>query len=128
MSISTASRAFRQALMLDPCVYCGARSEALDHIAPKSLGGSDLLHNRAPVCRRCNSRKTTLSVLQFLWRLQCERDGRTTEQVVAHKFVKGKRVPVSVRTVYPYERAQRAHPVRSVPASVGEHPENGQDL
>jgi 5-methylcytosine-specific restriction endonuclease McrA len=43
------------------CEYCHALEEAsaaqfeIDHIHPRSLGGSDALENLALACQRCNS-------------------------------------------------------------------------
>lgn len=34
----------------------------VDHIHPKSKGGSNLLHNKQPMCERCNSKKGSLVV------------------------------------------------------------------
>ena len=46
----------------------------LDHIAPKSEGGSNELHNRAILCRPCNGRKGNRMTLTAL-RQQNRRDG-----------------------------------------------------
>jgi hypothetical protein len=40
------------------CRHCGVTERlSLDHIYPKSLGGSDELDNLQTLCRSCNSRK-----------------------------------------------------------------------
>jgi len=45
------------------CEYCHSSEEAstsqftIDHLCPKSLGGSDLLENLALACHRCNTRR-----------------------------------------------------------------------
>ena len=39
------------------CQYCGAPAENLDHVVPKSRGGSHTWDNVVAACRRCNSRK-----------------------------------------------------------------------
>lgn len=39
------------------CQYCGAAAENLDHVVPKSRGGSHTWDNVVAACRRCNSRK-----------------------------------------------------------------------
>ena len=39
------------------CFYCGGKFEHIDHIVPRSAGGSELLENLVPSCRRCNLRK-----------------------------------------------------------------------
>ena len=39
------------------CQYCGARAESIDHILPRSRGGTHTWENVVAACRRCNSRK-----------------------------------------------------------------------
>ncbi len=39
------------------CQYCGAPAENLDHVVPKSRGGTHTWDNVVAACRRCNSRK-----------------------------------------------------------------------
>lgn len=39
------------------CVYCGDPADTIDHVIPKSKGGTDDLDNLVPACRDCNSRK-----------------------------------------------------------------------
>ena len=39
------------------CQYCGATAENMDHVIPKSLGGTHTWDNVVAACRRCNSRK-----------------------------------------------------------------------
>jgi 5-methylcytosine-specific restriction endonuclease McrA len=50
------------------CAYCGAENVPLeiDHIHPRSKGGSDRVSNLTLVCRPCNQRKGNLPVEQFL--------------------------------------------------------------
>lgn len=51
----------------DPCVYCGKPAENIDHIVPRSKGGStNLIYNLAPTCRSCNQRKSDKSILMHL--------------------------------------------------------------
>ncbi|MHC3450772.1 HNH endonuclease [Streptomyces prasinus] len=57
------SAAYRVIIKSDPCVYCGAASVAIDHVTPVAEGGSDRWENLAPVCKPCNSRKRSRSVL-----------------------------------------------------------------
>lgn len=60
--------AYKRSLRADPCAYCGADAEALDHIEPKDNGGEDGWANRTAACRRCNSYKGTKSLLEaLLW-------------------------------------------------------------
>lgn len=39
------------------CQYCGATAENLDHVVPRSRGGSHTWDNVVASCRRCNSKK-----------------------------------------------------------------------
>jgi hypothetical protein len=39
------------------CVYCGRPSQSIDHLRPRSKGGTTHLHNCAPACLSCNGRK-----------------------------------------------------------------------
>ncbi|HYT29743.1 MAG TPA: HNH endonuclease [Actinomycetota bacterium] len=39
------------------CQYCGATAENMDHVIPKSLGGTHTWDNVVAACRRCNSKK-----------------------------------------------------------------------
>ncbi|MHB8226695.1 RNA-guided endonuclease IscB [Acidithiobacillus sp.] len=50
------------------CVYCGAEHTPLeiDHIHPRSKGGSDRVSNLAIACHDCNQRKGNMPVEQFL--------------------------------------------------------------
>ncbi|MEQ4720103.1 RNA-guided endonuclease IscB [Nonomuraea sp. B19D2] len=50
------------------CVYCGATGVPLtiDHIHPRSRGGSDRISNLTLACMRCNQDKNNLPVQEFL--------------------------------------------------------------
>jgi HNH endonuclease len=39
------------------CAYCGGTPTQVDHILPRSRGGTDDRANLAPACRRCNMEK-----------------------------------------------------------------------
>src|SRR5665213_822505 len=39
------------------CQYCGAQAENIDHVVPKSRGGTHSWDNVVAACRRCNSAK-----------------------------------------------------------------------
>lgn len=39
------------------CRYCGAHATTVDHIVPKTRGGTDAWDNLAACCRRCNGSK-----------------------------------------------------------------------
>ena len=39
------------------CQYCGRHAENIDHVVPKSQGGTHTWENVVACCRRCNTRK-----------------------------------------------------------------------
>ena len=39
------------------CQYCGRHAENIDHVVPKSQGGSHTWENVVACCRRCNTKK-----------------------------------------------------------------------
>lgn len=40
-----------------PCIYCGAKAEHIDHVLPLYLGGTHSIGNLAPACAPCNLSK-----------------------------------------------------------------------
>lgn len=63
------------------CAYCVVESAVLDmeHMDPLSRGGHHDIANVVPSCKVCNSRKGTLSVLEFLTGFRL--DGRAQRKV-----------------------------------------------
>jgi hypothetical protein len=59
------------------CVYCGdliqGTNLGVDHVVARAKGGSDTIDNVVCCCERCNSRKSILSLSQFLWNTRFER-------------------------------------------------------
>lgn len=47
------------------CIYCGARSESIDHVHPRSRGGSSVTENCVPACLGCNGRKGDADAFQW---------------------------------------------------------------
>lgn len=47
------------------CVYCGAKATEIDHVVPKSSGGSNSTYNLVAACRACNQKKSNLSLKDF---------------------------------------------------------------
>lgn len=47
------------------CAYCGAKAEEIDHIVPRSKGGTDSVNNLTAACRACNERKSNLTLKDF---------------------------------------------------------------
>jgi 5-methylcytosine-specific restriction endonuclease McrA len=39
------------------CQYCGRNAENIDHVVPKSQGGSHTWENVVACCRTCNTKK-----------------------------------------------------------------------
>lgn len=50
----------------DPCCYCGAPMEHVDHIEPIALGGIGDWDNLTAACALCNLQKNTKPLLTFL--------------------------------------------------------------
>lgn len=62
----------RAALMLrdgNRCAYCGNRAETIDHVVPRSRGGSHTWENCVACCTRCNHRKADRTLRELGWRL-----------------------------------------------------------
>ena len=51
------------------CVYCGAAATSLDHVVPKSRGGSHSWDNVVSACARCNHVKADRGIAELGWRL-----------------------------------------------------------
>lgn len=49
--------AYREAINWDPCLYCGAAGEHVDHYFPIIKGGTDHWWNLVRACASCNLRK-----------------------------------------------------------------------
>lgn len=47
------------------CVYCGAKAEEIDHVVPRSNGGTNSTYNLVAACRSCNEKKSNLSLKAF---------------------------------------------------------------
>lgn len=46
-----------EVLLSGDCAYCGGIPTQVDHIIPRSRGGTDDRNNLAPACKRCNMEK-----------------------------------------------------------------------
>lgn len=49
------------------CVYCQARGETVDHVVPRSRGGTDSWENCVACCVRCNTRKADRLLDELGW-------------------------------------------------------------
>ena len=52
------------------CVYCGAAATSLDHVIPRSRGGTHTWDNVVSACRRCNHVKADRAIADLGWRLR----------------------------------------------------------
>lgn len=59
---------FAPVLLADPCSYCDAPAETIDHIIARTRGGELGHENLTAACNRCNARKQTIPLLRFLLR------------------------------------------------------------
>jgi 5-methylcytosine-specific restriction endonuclease McrA len=60
------SAAYALILRGDPCSYCGAPMEHVDHIHPLASGGTGAWDNLTAACAACNHSKQTRSLLEFM--------------------------------------------------------------
>lgn len=51
------------------CVYCGASATSIDHVVPRSRGGTHTWDNVVAACRRCNHTKADRSLAEMGWTL-----------------------------------------------------------
>ena len=47
------------------CVYCGAKATELDHVIPRSNGGTNSVYNLVASCKSCNKKKSNLTLKSF---------------------------------------------------------------
>ena len=47
------------------CVYCGAKATEIDHVIPRSSGGTNSIYNLVASCKSCNQMKSNLSLKDF---------------------------------------------------------------
>ena len=53
------------------CLYCGAASESIDHVHPRSRGGASVTENCVPACLACNGRKGDRDAFTWDRQLSC---------------------------------------------------------
>jgi len=51
------------------CVYCDARADTIDHVRPRSRGGTHVWTNVVAACARCNHRKGDRLLAELGWHL-----------------------------------------------------------
>jgi 5-methylcytosine-specific restriction endonuclease McrA len=49
------------------CVYCGSSATSIDHVVPRSRGGTHTWDNVVAACRRCNHTKADRSLAEMGW-------------------------------------------------------------
>lgn len=52
------------------CVYCGLAATSIDHVVPRSRGGTHTWDNVVAACRRCNHAKADRSLAELGWQLR----------------------------------------------------------
>lgn len=61
------AKIYANAIASDPCVYCGETNKpSLEHITPIARGGDSQWSNLAIACLRCNKKKQTKLLSEFL--------------------------------------------------------------
>ena len=53
------------------CAYCGIKAETIDHVVPRSRGGTHTWENCVASCMRCNHRKADRLIDELGWTLRC---------------------------------------------------------
>lgn len=51
------------------CAYCGSRADTVDHVVPRSRGGTHCWENCVACCRACNHRKGDRLLTELGWTL-----------------------------------------------------------
>ena len=51
------------------CAYCRRSANTIDHVQPKSRGGSDSWENLVACCLRCNNKKGDKTLAEIGWQL-----------------------------------------------------------
>lgn len=65
-ALTAAAERFLPVLLQDPCAYCGAPSEEIDHITAVAAGGTGCWTNLTGACRSCNGGKSDRPLLIYL--------------------------------------------------------------
>jgi len=51
------------------CVYCGTKADTIDHVRPRSRGGTHVWTNVVAACARCNHRKGDRLLAELGWHI-----------------------------------------------------------
>lgn len=60
------TRDYTLTLSFDPCCYCGAPTDEIDHIDPISRGGANQWENLTASCKACNRAKSNRALLAWM--------------------------------------------------------------
>ncbi len=52
------------------CVYCQAQATSIDHVIPRSRGGSHTWENVVSACHKCNHSKADRTLKEMGWKLR----------------------------------------------------------
>jgi 5-methylcytosine-specific restriction endonuclease McrA len=52
------------------CAYCGTKADTIDHVVPRSRGGTHAWENCVASCNKCNHRKADRLVEELGWSLR----------------------------------------------------------
>jgi 5-methylcytosine-specific restriction endonuclease McrA len=52
-------------ILTQPCIYCGAKADEVEHVIPLSRGGRHAIGNLAASCARCNASKRNRLVIEW---------------------------------------------------------------
>lgn len=52
-------------IMAKNCIYCGSKSEHLDHVIPLSRGGNHSVGNLVAACKKCNLQKNNKFITEW---------------------------------------------------------------
>jgi hypothetical protein len=63
-------REFERLFPNQPCFYCGDVPNSVDHVIPRSKGGSNDNVNKVPACSPCNQMKSNMTLEEFTDRMK----------------------------------------------------------
>lgn len=101
--------AYVAALKDDPCAYCGGQATTVDHVVPRSRGGSDTWDNLTGACNRCNASKGARTLIGHLLRERTTADYPAVETEIEWRLfvAKGNVLNAEGHLDHERDRAQR---------------------
>uniref|UniRef100_A0A7C4TW92 HNH endonuclease n=1 Tax=Caldisericum exile TaxID=693075 RepID=A0A7C4TW92_9BACT len=79
------------------CFYCGNEPTGIDHLIPLNKGGTEDISNKVLCCRKCNSKKHTRTLENFLLLLSLQ---EIDKSVNARLSEDGKTITLIIPTGY----------------------------